>query len=471
MKHIKVAVKPLYDWQKDWLRLLTRINVLVAPRQHGKTYICTELIKSFVYSSKLKDPEILLVLPTLPMAYDLYENEFSKAFRYSKGYAWPNKDTKQIAIQRPDGGTARIYIRGSKVTPKSAKGLSPDFIVMDEAGQCPSETLIESLIPSTNKSRGKIVVTGTVEGGWWHSYYLASKRQVKKGNSTFSTFYFKFGDRYSVQSIGQEGLDEIKSMYDFDDEEQVRLFKKEQMCDWYASEAGPRFSKDVSEIVESDRLCRVPLIPHCKVGLTIDNGIGCTGVWFWQYFHGVPRFLKYQEWRSRSTLDICYDIKKWIRENNTKLGCLVMPHTIKKRNETDLKSVRDVWIESLDFFKDEDAEIIDIPKVGHMPAKYQALHYLLKNAIFDDDGCGDGLMKVRMYRPEAPKKETDIWSHATDSLSEFGVAYQNGWIDVDLVNSMYYSTISESAWEKQLEEDRMRFMNKKSSTGVFGGYY
>ena len=112
MKIISIKPKLFYKWQKEVWKKLTFRNVIVAPRQHGKTYLMSELIKSFCYAPNIEEPEICLVLPTIGDAYKLYKSEFDKVFGHNPAYSWPNEQTKELKILRKDGSYANIHIMG-----------------------------------------------------------------------------------------------------------------------------------------------------------------------------------------------------------------------------------------------------------------------------------------------------------------------------------------------------------------------
>ena len=421
MKLITVKPKLFYGWQSHTWKNLTYKNVVVCARQHGKTYLMTELIRSFVYAPNIPEPEICLILPTIEDGYKLYKEEFDKAFKHNSAYSYPNEKTKEIEILRADGNIARIHIMGSIMKPKAPKGTSPHLIIMDEAGTNHPDCFLEACVPATNKSGGIIVVTGTVEDNWYRKLYRKAERKMKQGSKNWYCITVKFQDKWSQEVHPPHEQERILDSYDFADPDETLQFEKEMLCNWKASSREKTFSTDMDKAYAEDRITKILPLDMYKVGLTWDNGLTCTGVWYWQYAHNMVRFLKYREWRQKSFQEICRNIQEDLRQMGLSIGFQVLPFTMNNRSQgqEDLPTDAKIVFELLGY----DGAFHINPKIANKAIKFKATHNFLNKCIFDEEECFQGIECVSNFKLiGATQKEKDTNDHSTDALSELAVA-------------------------------------------------
>ena len=458
MKIIDIKPKLFYRWQKYCWRHLKKINIIVTARQHGKTYFVTELIRSFIYHPDIKNPEIVLMADSIKRVHKLYKAEFDEYFSHNSLYSWANDDITVLKFSRPDGGVATVHIIGTLKQPFNVKGLSPDLIVMDEAGLCHPETITEAAMPATDKSGGIIVVTGTVEDNWYLDLWLKGRKKIAQGSKNWFTFMVKFGDKWSKDVHNDAARKLILDKYDFDITEEKRKFDKEYMCDWFASSAGNIYRQDIAKAMEAERITFVPRLFTQKVGIAWDDGLSCTAVWFFQYHHHIARLIKYQEWRVKSTFDISGQIQEYLDSIDAKLGLMVTPHTMEARSQDDpnLITLKEKYCRLLNYH----GRIIAIPRVSNKSIKEDALHSLLKGAIFDETTCAEGLRHISSFKLDVSRREADKHSHAVDALSELAMAYVQGDLDESV----------DDLEERPFEDEDMFFPQQTKSGTVLGPY-
>ena len=442
MKIHNVAPRKQYGWAKYFLKKMKRRNVLVAPRQHGKSTLVSEIVRSFVFMKEnpRRPPEydlngrklpyssrIVMLSDTVERLYKIYSNEFKRLYYYDKLFHWNQESQTSLKVSRDDGVVITINLAGSKTDPTKVTGTPPDLVIVDEAALCNELLVLQSVLPATNKSRGIVIVTGTVSNNWFHDFYLKAKQKMLEGSPNWFAFFFRFRDKWSQTVHDEAGFKEIEDDYDFKNPEDRRLFAKEQMCDWFAGTPGNIFSRKVNEAIDQNRVVNLTAIPNQKLGLTWDNGLGCTAVWFWQYMPRTPRLLKYQEWRGESCHKIAADIKEYAKFLNNEIGCMVIPHTMYQRSQSEkaLKNWTQIYCELLEF----EGKIINIPKVSNKSLKFDALHLLLQQSFFDEGGCMQGIRHLGSFVPDESRRQQDKHSHAVDSLSELAMAYTNKEID------------------------------------------
>lgn len=444
MKSYDVKPHLPYPWQQYVLNHLTYINVIVAARQHGKTYLITQLISSEIYTSKRQELEIVMLCDTATRLYKLYKSDFDKAFSANPLYKWKDDKQSTIELLRPDGSVARIFLFGTIMNPFTVKGTHPSLIVMDEAGLNHPRTVTEGCMPATDKSKGRIIVTGTVEDNWYHELWLKAGKKIEQGSDNWFRFMVTFGDTWSKEVHTDHDLKLIQDKYDMDNIQDKMIFEKEYMNNWFASSEGKPYVRHLSKSYQEGRITQVFRNSNFKVSLTWDNGLGTTAIWFFQVIYGVPRFFKYHEWKEESVQKITTDILKSLKQWDTEIDTMIYPHTMGERiqNDPKLSSIGNIFKTNLNF----NGKIHYVPKISKIENKEYSVVDLLNVALFDEENCGFGLNCLNRYKRSMTREEKHRYSHAVDSLAEMAMARTAGIIKE--TNGFYGHTFDMSVRKK-----------------------
>ena len=435
MKIVKKDLVVPHKWQQICLQGLTRYNVIVAPRQHGKTTMMGKIIQTIAYSTKIKNPVINLCSSYKKKIYTLYHSLLTEIFGDHVDYKWSNPDQSCIKLKRQDGGLITINIHGSVPNPKGPTGTASHLNIIDEAGLVSGIYMEESVFPSTAFTEGINIVTGTVEANDYMDLYLKANKKVLQGSPNWFSFIMRLGDDLSMSALGPDRISVIKDQFDFDNPEDARKFRKEYLCDWMAGIQGTPYSAYYLKAVEEGRVCNLPFDPMLKVGTAWDDGRGVTAVWYWQFAQGKFRIIKYQEWHESSLPEICEDIMRWYKSNGAEMGFHVLPHTTAEKTYTERNKLsRRRQIRNI--FKNR-GYYVPLKKVGNIETKVNNTKNFFKHCIFDETNCFEGLRALQFYSRKFNKATGTFsegiarsrFAHGGDAFGELAMAYTLGKLD------------------------------------------
>lgn len=228
-----------YPWQKEIVNNQRRYNVIVGPRQHGKSTLGTHLLYEIFLNKDIEKPTLLLCADTAQRVYRVYAPYLNHLFG-PFGFRWDDKNEKKstFVLKRPYGDEGVIHVFGADSNYFGPKGQSSDGVLLDEYGLCPRGFLYESIIPSTFHSGGPVYVTGTVEPNHFQSTFEYAKRQMKDPASPWYAFGFAMWDKYSRDVHTAKALRDIQEAYDMHDPLQKKKYQKECLCIWEAGASG-----------------------------------------------------------------------------------------------------------------------------------------------------------------------------------------------------------------------------------------
>ena len=413
---------------------MRQYNCLVAPRQHGKTTLMVELMKSVARASHIMDPVINLCSDTAERLFKLYSGEMDRVFGHYPSYNWSQHSPgKSIILRRPEGDRAIINIFGSDQNFYGPKGTASHINILDEMGRTKKGFLEESVIRSTDKTNGVVVAGGTVEPNHWYKIFNFAKRSMVDPTNPWFAFYFKFGSEYSKEVHPSEAKRrKLCLSYDMSDPDARERFDKEMMCNWFAVTKGKPLGAAYYRAEEQGRVGKFPYDPRFSVGTAWDNG-QATAVWFWQYVHGIFRFIDFKEWRNSDYEVIGRDIKKWYDDRRAKHGIHVFPHTMRERQQVmGNRELVYIVMDFMDTYRRCDGYIIN-KKPHNIDTKLQHTRAFLKRCVFDLDSCFHGLTCIQNYE-RAGNKEKGIsgnsmvkneYSHGAEAFSEVAWAWAN----------------------------------------------
>ena len=436
MKIINRVPKTKYKWQKEVFNNLTRFNVIVAPRQHGKTELVCEVIAAVAYSKKISYPVISLGSDKKSRVYKLYSGRLDEIFGEHDDYKWSNEATGTIKIKRKEGDHITINIFGSVADPDGFDGTAAHLTVIDEAGLTSSAFIEESAFPSTAKTGGINIVTGTVEPNHYQTlYYKARKKMLKDKSKNWYAFFMAIGDQMSVESLGEKRIEEIEDSFDFDNAEDRRKYEKEYMCNWMAGVVGTPYSPYYLKAVEEERIGESVFNKDLKVGTTWDDGRGTTAVWFWQFEKGQFNFIDYKEWKESNIPEICDDVKAFYDDLDAEMGFHILPHTTAERSYTERSQLSRRKQIKMEFFNK--GIYIYLKKVTNLETKLNAGKEFFSVCKFDEFKCFDGLRSLQFYARKTNAKRTAFrpgiadnkFSHGGDAFGELAMAWKLGRLD------------------------------------------
>ncbi len=434
-----------YRWQTHVLDNLSRFNVIVAPRQRGKTELMVEIINAVAHMpvpSSKRSIQINLCSDTAKRTYRLYSKAMNKVFHpykpESKKEFWTNETQTELNFKRDDGMEVSISILGSVANPTGPKGTAADLNVIDEAGKVSLEFIEEGAFQATTKTEGINIVTGTVEPNDYYKLFRKAQKKMDNGSNNWFAFYMAWGDEWDKDTLSDRARDSIYDSFDFDDPKDALRFEKEQMCNWLAGLEGTPYAKEYIIAHNSGRVRKFPVMQGMKVGTSWDDGRGTTAVWFWQFVNGYFRFVNYREWKESNLPTICDDIEKYYRDNKLTMGFHILPHTMKEKSYTERGSLsRAAQLKK--HFRGRGRYVV-IPKVSSIESKLNAGKQFFKHCQFDEPGCWLGLNRLQLYARQmnkatgAPSKniKADDNSHGGDAFGEIAMAKQLGIIGDNL---------------------------------------
>jgi hypothetical protein len=156
------------EWQQDFLRDETKLKILKASRQVGKSTViaAVSLHKAHFDAGSLT----ILFAPTEKQAKEL----FAKVARYHIAYGGEitAENYRRMSVRGGDVAALRAmgvaFPNGSRIeamaaTDNSSRGFSPDLLVIDEAAYA-EDSFYDAILPSLVVSKGELILASTPNG-------------------------------------------------------------------------------------------------------------------------------------------------------------------------------------------------------------------------------------------------------------------------------------------------------------------
>lgn len=421
-----------YGWQRYCLEHMTTYNAIVAPRQHGKSHMVMETGVPIMHSPDIENPVVNIVSDEIKRCYRIYSKHFNKHFSNNEHFDWHSEKQSAFKIPRQYGDEISINIIGTLHNKSGLKGDSSHFTVVDEYGQVGDMYFEEVAQPTVAATNGIVICTGTVEANWWWELFTKAEKLMKAGDPNWFSFYMKWGDKWSKDAFTDQELQTMKSAFDLTRKKDMRIWRKEYLCDWSAASAGTPFSDEFRKMFEDNRVGLYPYDPRYKVGTAWDNG-NVTAIWFWQLIGGRPRLINYQEFVEKGTKDIANWVKMWYKDNNAKMDYHIFPHSMRERIQ-ELQYTAKAEIAARYLGVNLRKHCILLPRVQDINLKIDYTRELLRVAHFNQDTCSRGLRCIQQYKRKVNKKtgvvsnviDKDDYSHGAEALGEFAMALATG---------------------------------------------
>ena len=329
----KVPSFNFYSWQRYVWQNLKKYNVVLASRQHGKTTLFCELINSVVHAPHIKQPLVNLCSDKASRLYQLYSQRLNELFKGLDTWSWRNAEVSSSTLRRADYDLALVNFVGSVAKPTGCTGTPSHLNVIDECELVDPDFIFESAFPSTAKTEGINVMTGTW-GPRMVDLLNFAKRKMAEGDPHWFAFELTFGDEWSRQALTQNQRDAIESGYDLTIEDHRITWNSQYagIIDKIYHEGRPYYTA-VSEAEAKGRIQETPIAHELPVNLCWDDGRGTTAIWAFQVLNNNTfHFFDYFEWTHTSLPEIAKNRLDWYLSNNFIFGVQVLPHTMAEKS-------------------------------------------------------------------------------------------------------------------------------------------
>ena len=449
MKTISRKSNIPYRWQTHVLDKITRFNVIVAPRQHGKTELCAEIMNAVAHmpvDMTKRSIKINLCSDTAKRCFRVYSAALNKIFKQYKKKGkksfWTSEKETELDFYREDGMEVNISILGSIANPTGPKGTASDLNIIDEAGKVSLSFIEEGCFPSTTKTEGINIITGTVEPNHYLDLFRRSQKKVAEGSKFWSSFYMKWEDEWAHDCLSDRQKQAVLDAHDFNDPKSKLKFEKEYGCNWLAGLEGAPYAIEYHRAYNSGRIKQVPIDRNYALSTSWDDGKGTTAIWFWQFIEGAFRFVDFREWHEGNLPDICDDVLAYYRANKCSMGHHILPHTTKERSFGQRGGLAR-WAQIRNAFSFRGRYKI-IPKVSSIETKLSAGKQFMRVCLFDEMKCWNGINHLQMYSREMNKVtgtykaaiKSDEHSHAGDAFGEVAMCWKLGLFGEELVHKI-----------------------------------
>ena len=426
-----------YDWQNYCLHNLTRNNVIVAPRQHGKTTLMCELINTVAHAPNIKQPLINLCSDAASTLYKIYSQRLNDLFEHNPLWSWKHADTPTSRVLRSDGKYALVNFIGSVKKPDGCTGTPAHLNIIDEAAKVAFDFIYKSAMPATDKTEGITIITGTVADNQYRDIFESAYDQMQKGNPHWFAFYMRLDDEWSKNALSAQARDAIWKRYNLEDPKQKQIFDAEYLCEWESGiKEGRPYYKGIKRLEEEGRIQEFEVNRHYPVGLAWDDGRATTAVWCFQLVGNTIFLFDYKEWYDGDLHTIGTGRYNWYRDNNFIIGPQVLPHTFRERS-FNLASKISRYEQLRSIFKHQGA-YINLPRVGDINTKLQAGKQLFSKCIIHPrcENPFQGITHLRRYSRGKTKNKLsgediytdqiarDSHSHGGDAFGELAMSYK-----------------------------------------------
>ena len=417
MKYVSLGLK-LRRWQKEVdtsIFARAKYITIVSARQRGKTkYLQYRLFRELLRSTK-KTVKILFGGPSIEHILDLYWYEMEDFAKRIGNVTLQNRanGNLQFSLNLKDRIVKVFcYFRGSENSTRMV-GQAYDLGICDEMGLWKKGVFFGSLFPAFEQKGGDLWITGTVRGpDDYYELYSRFTSKMKAGDDRYWTTIKNIYDTYTPQ----HKIDELLELY----KNNMELFNREYMCDWFSGVRGYIYSEEVSKARASGRIGQFKYDPSHPVLTVWDIGIRAkTVLWFYQHIGSNYYFIDYAE-GVENVLDYYVEI---IKGKDFKYDTHYLPHDAKRRDRVNLvpyvKHLEEKLGSGYGYSK-------ALPKVISTDLAIDSTKELFKNFYFDEEHCAEGIKALslwkRVFNPErgafANKPEDSTYSHAPEALQQ-----------------------------------------------------
>lgn len=424
-----------YEWQQHCLDNLKDFNVIVAPRQHGKTELATEIGYSIIHSPHIKNPVWCIVSDTAKRVFTLYAKRLNEHFANNEHFNWTSEEQTRFRIPRKYGDYITINIFGTKHNFSALKGETAHYVVIDEYAKTARGYFEEVASPTVDATDGIVICTGTVEANFFEDLFVKATKKMQSGSPNWFSFYFKWGDKWSKQAKTEQQRLKMRDKFDLSIKDDERRWRKEYMCDWRAGVEGAPFATVMHDATANGQIGNYPFNPRYKVGTFWDDG-NTTAIGFWQFIAGRPRIIHYKEFYDDDFDVQAKYVREWYRDNKATWDYVIFPHSMLEKN----KAVRSTpnWEIMRRLLRVSKELCIVVPRVQNIENKIQNTRNLIKIMEVHEDEHTNRFIRCLWNYSRVVSKATGIvsdaiakngWSHGAEAFGELAQAVALDYFD------------------------------------------
>ena len=261
-----------------------RFGVIVCHRRMGKTVAAVNHLIRAAMTCEKEAPRFAYLAPTYRQGKAVAWDYFC---RFSEQVAGRTVNQSELRIDFAQN-EAQIRIFGAD-SPDSLRGLYFDGIVPDEYGLMPLNIYSEVLGPTLVDRGGWALFMGTPNG---RNQFYEAWRDAENRPDWFRLMF----------KASETGIIAAEELARAREEMTEDEFSQEYECSFSAAVRGAIFGKEMTQVVEDGRICRVPYEPALPVDTTWDLGVNDpTAIWFSQSTRGGEiRLIDYEEHEGES---------------------------------------------------------------------------------------------------------------------------------------------------------------------------
>ena len=401
MKEIKLDLKFLRVWQKEFFKNYKRFNVLVCHRRFGKTVLAV----IFLLFRAIQEKWLYwYIAPTYKQSKAI---AFDMLRKFWEKIPWTKINISELTIELFNWSKIRLF--GADY-PDSLRWLDIKWVVFDEYAQQPPSIYPEIIFPMINANNGWSLWIWTPK--WKNNFYDLYTKAINDDK-----YYTMLYTVYDTNLLNDEQIKQAREEMSEDE------FNQEYLCSWVASIKWAYYWKEMSEAREQNRIIKLPIETHLKVNTFWDLWINDTMViWFIQFYWKEIRVIDHYE----NSWEWFEHYIKILREKGYDYENHYYPHDIEVK---ELQS----WISRKDFLiRSWITNIKVVPKVS-IQDWIDAVRRVLKYCYFDENKCYRWIEALTQYHKEYDEKNKiyksspkhDWSSNSADAFRYMALSYEN----------------------------------------------
>jgi phage terminase large subunit len=277
------------EWQAEIHQNLKRFNVLVVPRQAGKTTLSINELLFQALQCDRRRPQYAYLAPEKAQAKKIAWGNFKDYASFIPDIKFNEAELK-ITFTNIHGHETTIYIEGAD-NPDRLRGLYLDGIILDEIAQMPESIWHKVLVPTISTRDGWVIFIGTPSGR-----NLFYRLYVQATEDDSGIWYSK---KWEGSALVESGLSStytkefLATQKDLIDEE---AFLQEYETSWDAAVKGAYYGKTLAMLRNNGSIGFYPHNPRVPVITSWDLGSNdATAIWFAQQEDGLIKIIDYYE--------------------------------------------------------------------------------------------------------------------------------------------------------------------------------
>jgi len=396
--NMKIDLRNLRQWQKDYISNKKRFNVLVVHRRGWKTVWA---VLDWMLETIQEIWDYWYIAPTYRQAKKIAWRMIQKYWNQIK---WFTYNSSELIVTYNNWSTLSLF--GAE-NPDSLRWLDLKWVIFDEYAQQPSWIYWEIIFPMLNANRWWVTFIWTPKGK--NSFYKLYER-AKKDDRWYTTL-LKYTD---TKLLDEEQISDAK--LEMTEEE----FEQEYNCSWEAFMRWAVYGKELQAAHQEWRVMKVPYNPELPVYTFWDLGIAdsMTLIFMqivWKQIHIIETYKNSGFWLEHYT--------EYIIERPYTYDTHWFPHDVKQRELGSWMSRLEIASRLLDWYGK-----CDVVPMNTIESGINACRLIFKHIYFDES-LEEFLNDISLYHYEYDDKrwefkktpEHDWTSHYADALRYLAV--------------------------------------------------